>query len=233
MFDGIFGDEKQKTDSEREFLLTQFQEKNAQLVEVIDQFYAQSPSGETRLTLCEKVIDLCRGLIEAGDWSSSPFLVKVIGPVRETLHRMEAIQRDLSSNGRVSASVETSIVNAGKTQLFISIYQAQGRDIKRWELLLRSLSTFYLGRPVYDDIAKAQAWVRSKSDPSTEAFVEVWVNSSAISENPTYKRVDKLGQDLVNLSPGILKKEDIICFYHLNKCYDFKDNILIIRKDDQ
>ena len=232
MFDGIFGDEKRQIDSERESLLEQFHKKNAQLVKAIDRFYAGSPSSQARMVLCEEVMSLCRELIEAGDWSSSPFLTKVIRPVEEMFGRMENIQKELSSRMDNSVLAHSPAPPTGKTSLFISIYQTQGRDIKQWELLLRSLSTFYLGRPVYDDIEKAQAWVRSKNDPSTEAFVEVWVNNSTILEAPTYQRCDKLGQKLVNLSQSALKTEDIVRFYHLNKCYDFKENILIIKNDN-
>lgn len=227
MADGFFGGGSVNSDNKRKHLVDCFKIENKNLVQAIEQFHQSDMTVAARLETCDKVIQICKRLLAAGAWHESNFLRTVIKPVEDTLESMQTIRENLQL-GETAAEVDCAVDDRGMVEVFISIYQADGRDLKKWELLVKSLPDYLLGRPVYGCEEAVKAFIRSKSDRSTEAYVRALVPKSAIISSVLAVKKDRLGHVLLNLSPHALKKDHISLFYHLNHCYPFKNNSLAI-----
>lgn len=225
MADGFFNNNQAELDKEKIRLVACFKKENVSLAEAIDRFHESEETVDSRLKTCNEVIEICQRLLAAGAWHESNFLRTVIRPVEDTLESMQMIRENLQS-GETAEELSCHVNASGMVEVFISIYQADGRDLKKWELLIKSLPDYLLGRPVYSSEDKVKAFIRSKSDRSTEAYVKALVPKGAIVQSVLAVKKDRLGHVLINLSPGALKKEYISEFYHLNHCYPFKNNRL-------
>lgn len=197
-------------------------------MEVAENFYRSSPRTEHgHLELCEAIINAVDHVMSAGQWDDSLFLRSTIKPLQAIRENALKLKDDLTGNLKIKQSAEPSVKEAC-VKLYVSLYQANGHDMKQWASQLSSLSSYMVGRPVYqneEDVVKA---VRLKSSQTSEGYVVVAIDKSKIiSRDFSRPRKDRLGNMLVNLVPGSVNSENIIEFVHLGKRYYFQKDQLV------
>ena len=199
---------------------------NAKLEKVLERYYESGDDTAIRSLARQDIINICDDILNAGDWEHSAFLRQVITPVVETRQSMlDAKVAEIEGKRAAEAEVCSSV--SGMQEVFIALYQADGHNIAQWELILRSLPRFMLGRPVYATEDCVIAFVKSKEDRSSEAYAKVLVNPNAIIDDTGAVRCDRIGQELLNISQGSLLVENIRSFHHMGTSYKFNGKDLV------
>ena len=164
-------------------------------------------------------------MLAAEDWDSSPFLKNTVKPLEEIKQSAEALVAQLS--GDVNDTVASQTIESGGQPVYIALFQAQGHDLKKWAMQLRSIDRYMLGRPIYTAEADVCKMIHQKVNQSCEAYAKVAVKPSAIQEQSLLpKREDRNGCTLLTLMPGTVTSDHIIEFVHVGKTYAFVDGKL-------
>ncbi len=177
-----------------------------------------------------KIVESLDKAIDADVWGASVVL-KVI------LKRLVSIRdRFVKSSNVKNSDVEKKI--GGQTlfhdqvRVYVALYVSGGRDITRWERLLRSISNGIQGRPCYRDEVFARNYVNSKGGSESHAYIVVNVEPKYIlkvSEDKLSK--DALGQKVINVMCRAVDRASIVEFVHKNnKRYRFVDKKLVLIK---
>lgn len=114
--------------------------------------------------------------------------------------------------------------------IYITLYQASGKDLMRWQVAMHAIESCSFGRPIYEDESAARQIIKANGEGDSDGYVEVNVpSSSIIRSTPGRKMVDKLGQAVVNIRPGVLVSERIRAFVHHNDVkYIYKAGKLLL-----
>lgn len=180
------------------------------------------------LALCNAIIAAVDHVLEGGNWDESLFLRNTIKPLKEIRDHAIELRQHFDDVEGVKNSV---IPEAGENcvKLYVSLYQANGHDMKKWANQLSSLGSYMIGRPVYRKEEDVIQVVRKKLSQTSEAYVIVAVDKSKIiSEEYAKPRKDKLGNELVNLVPDAIDDQNILEFVHQGKRYYFSDHQLVL-----
>jgi intracellular multiplication protein IcmQ len=206
-------------------LLSSFRDGNTKLAKALNQFYDSEQSDAVRNSLQLEVVAICNEILAAGDWYSSAFLKQMISPVEETkLTMLGAL-----GSGEDEKFDFGSMQAVDMQEVFIALYQSDGHNIASWNLIIRSLPEFMLGRPIYADEQSAVAFIRSKADRSTEAYVRAYIPKQAIMDDEGLVRRDRIGQPLLQLGHGALLVKNIRSFHHMGDTYIFDGKDLVKR----
>lgn len=115
-------------------------------------------------------------------------------------------------------------------EIYVSLYQAEGSNLHKWQIVVNSLAGYNVNRPIYqneDDIQKA---IRNKSFRQNDAYVAVKIRKEDIMPLITDKPpTDRNGYPLLTLREGAIKTENITRFSHMNGEYDFRNGVLTKR----
>ncbi len=202
-------------------------EQTRKFLLVTEQFNALDRREEhDYLKLCNEIIQAIDDVLAAGNWDASLFLRNTIRPLKKI--REQALELRQSFDA-VEGAQELHTPKAGEdcATLYVSLYQADGHDMKKWADQLSSLGSYMVGRPVYRKEEDAILAVRKKLSQTSEAYVAVAVDKSKIISSESVKpRKDKSGSELVNLVPDAIDRQNILEFVHQNKRYYFCDNRL-------
>ena len=181
----------------------------------------------------QKLIEQIDKLLKTGDWEKSLFLKaykKKFLAIREqaqsVLNEIEKLQE---SSGNSSHRL---MEKPGYRKVYISLYQAQGKNLQQWEQLLLGLSKHSINRPVYAEESHVKALIKNKSDPSHEAYAVVLIDEKSIIKAYTGRKVtDRLGNELLTIKENVIKVEHIIEFIHDQKHYHFADGRLQLKSN--
>ena len=211
----------------RKHLLGQLEAEKDNIVQSIEKFYSQQMRHEAGAleTLAEMIAAFDR-IIAAGDWDSSLFLRNTLKPLQAMREEALRLQAELSGNIKVE-TIAAPVLAPDMVKVYISIFQHKAHSFKDWEVQLRSLQQYILGRPVYQDERAAQQNIRAKLVQTSDAYVGVAVSKTAI-QTEAFKsaQTDKHGNTLLQLVPGAVKTENILEFIYQDKRYYFNEGRL-------
>lgn len=199
-------------------------------VEVAENFYrANRRKEQDYLDLCNAIIVAVDQVMSTNDWEDSLFLRNTIKPlqtIRENAVELrEILKNEAKTNTLMHPAIKEECIN-----LYISLYQADGHDMKQWASQLSTLSSHMVGRPVYDNEEAVLKAIRVKLSQTSEAYVVIAVDKAKIiSRDFSRPRKDRLGNSLVNLVPGAIDSKNIIEFVHQGKRYYFHNNRLVLK----
>ncbi|MEC8382995.1 MAG: type IVB secretion system protein IcmQ [Pseudomonadota bacterium] len=114
--------------------------------------------------------------------------------------------------------------------VYITLYQVSGKDLMRWQVAMHAIESCSFGRPIYEDESAARQIIKANGEGDSDGYVEVIVPSSSIIRSaPGREMVDKLGQAVINIRPGVLVSDRIRAFVHHNDVkYTYKAGKLLI-----
>lgn len=220
-----------KNDELKRHLLACVDAEKVDLSQVAEKFYAQHTTDTSeqkaldiseQKTFCQAVIDSVDRVLEAGDWDSSLFLRNTAKPLKKLREQAEQLLKQIDHTQAPEAAYRQKALADDDVRLYISLFQANGGDLKQWALQLRSIRSHLLGRPVYENEEDVQKIVRQKTNRLSEAYVAVVVKKTAVLSEPfRAPRLDRNGNTLVTLKDGAVSVDNIVEFVHGGKQYQF------------
>jgi len=113
------------------------------------------------------------------------------------------------------------------TEVYVSLYQAEGANISKWQNVVNSLVGYNVTRPVYKNEDDIQTAIKNKEFRQNDAYVAVKIRKDDILAPLTEKLpVDRYGNPLLVLREGAIKLENILRFSHQSGTYDYKGGVL-------
>jgi intracellular multiplication protein IcmQ len=189
----------------------------------LDAYYQKSnPTKEEYLLLNKKLI-LSLGRVFAfydkHQCDESLFLRNTLKPLREALDQANTVREELTGQDNVSEQELTELsLKDNEVLVYITLYQAGGSELSRWEMQLRSLASVLQSRPIYEqeeDVAKV---VRKSMTLNSQGYVSVAVDKDAIirsdGDDP---RCDQYGSELLMINEGSIRGDEAIKMFVLGE----------------
>ena len=206
-------------------------EETGKFVAIAEDFYSvHLRSDEHYSNLCQAIVDTVDQVLASGKWEESLFLrntIKSLSEIRE--HAIELRQQVVGA--AKAEEWATPEVSGDCVALYVSLYQANGHDLKQWAEQLSALSRYMVGRPVYRNEEDVMKVIRLRSSQISEAYVLVAVKEAKIISGGNVKpRKDRFENELMNLAPGAISSSSILEFVHQDKHYYFKNHQLFLKE---
>ena len=154
-------------------------------------------------------------LLGAGDWESSLFLkvaskrVRALRDEAQTLLEQATTQQNAQRSG--------DVLREGYLNVFISLYQADGHDMKKWQSTLKGLAVNNIGRPVYQAEDHVKASIRARGNPMCEGYATVQIKATDLIEMPEGRiPKDRYGNALLTVRENAVSLGNIKEFTHAN-----------------
>lgn len=181
----------------------------------------QKPS-KPALAILEKLDKL----LADNKWDSSLFLRAIKKKIEAMRSQyVEEIGYEESSSTQNQA-VELTLPE-GMSEIYISLYNTEGSNIKKWEALLNAIGIQSISRSIYKHESDIQDLIKSKNYPHNEAYAVLWVREEHIYQPYNKPPVDKLGRELLVVKEGMLKPQSIVRFVHVTGQYRFLEGKLV------
>lgn len=204
--------------------------EHGNFLKIAETFYHQERHNDNDyIEFCKTVIATVDRVLAIGNWEDSLFLRNTVKPLKQIREQAHSILEQVTGKAE-PPHCELPKFSDDKTLLYISLFQNDGLNLHRWELQLRSIESYLIGRPVYAKEEDVQKEIRMKITQTSEAYVIVGVDKAAIQKEPYQSpRIDRNGNPLVALAVGAVTSEKILEFVHQGKRYRFIDGKLIAR----
>ena len=183
------------------------------------------------MSTTQKNIDINRNLVAIldellanGDWQASLFLQNASKRIRKVRDEAQALADELTQSLTDSKSEAVALNSSGYEQVYISLYQADGRNLTRWLNMLKGLTDISLSRPIYRSEAAVQEMIRHKTNAEKEAYAVVLVKPEDIEG---VKTTTQLGAELLMIREGRIQPSRVIKFVHDDVCYCIRDGKLV------
>jgi hypothetical protein len=124
----------------------------------------------------KSVIERLTKVLNRGDWSSRMVL-------KVSHRRLSAIKDKLEALIKKPVAkkpAQKNVLKPDQLYVYLSIFQQDGSDIKGWSYQLSMLQSISVGRAIYQQQDQVEAYVRSRPDPSKEAYVKLRIQKSSI-----------------------------------------------------
>lgn len=177
--------------------------------------------------------------IETGPWDKSVFLGAIGKKLKDVRYdfknrltfldpEFDESESEESDNQAISnKTLEMPTLTDSQTTAYVSLYNANGSNIQKWEKILETLEKQIVSRPVYGSEAEIRNVMRAKINRTNEAYALFFLNKSDIITPKDNKPVlDRLGNTLLILKDMALKLDNVLRFYHESGVYLFKNNTL-------
>lgn len=208
--------------------------ESVQFIELAEAFYAKGRrTKDDYRRLCDAIIEAAEHVLSADAWEASLFLRNTLKPIKEIYEEAVALKEKLGTSEN-EQSFTTPSIAGNKVKLYVSLYQSNGHDFKQWAAQLASLSSYMVGRPIYQNEAEVAQAIRLKLSQLSEAYVTVAVDPVKIISAENKPRKDRLGNTLISVLPNAIKSENIIEFVHQGKRYHYVNQTqeLIIKSNE-
>ena len=175
-----------------------------------------------------KILQALDKAIKEGKWEGKLLFQATGKKLREIRDRLRAtLHLDEMISEASDQIAERAATRSSQVEVFVSLYNSDGNDLKKWEMVIKSLETNVITRLIYINEADIQTAIRSKANKKNEAYLSVFINKSAIL-TPTGKQLprDRLGHETLLVKEGALNLDNISRFVHISGEYEFKDNHL-------
>ncbi len=214
-------------------LLETINAEKSQFSQYAEVFYAKNYRSDDDLKqLCEKIVYTVDRVLSAEEWEASLFLRSVIRPLKKIHAQAIALLKSIDQRGEISQFTPRLLENG--TTIYVSLYQSNGHDIRRWEQILTNISTHMVGRPIYQSQQDVEKIIRIKLLQTSEAYAVVNIDpKKIISLEGRRPLKDRLGSQLISLLPGAVQSSNILEFVHLGKNYHFHEDQLILKTPEE
>lgn len=212
-------------------LIDCLQKEKSQLVVMAQDFYQKQRSDASCLALANDIIETVDRILAAGDWDDSLFLRSTVKPLKQIREDAMVVREELIAREENDGELPEPIVADNAQRLYLSLYQADGHDLKKWAAQLSSIASYMVGRPIYAMEQDVQSALRQKLSQASEAYAVVSIDSTHIIKNDFASvRKDRWGHELVNIEAGSLTSASIIEFVHDGRRYHFRQGQLVLKR---
>lgn len=158
--------------------------------------------------------------LSKGDWEVSLFFRNIAASMRKMRDR---IHEELGNELHTSDDIDISqLIPEGFVKVYVSLYQTDGQNIKRWLGVLNNIKTLSVGRPVYQEEHAIQTMIKSKPDQRRDGYIVVKIAATDIIP-PMGGKIpyDRLNHELLTVREGKIMPENIMEFVHMGVRYKF------------
>lgn len=198
------------------------------LTKLLEEFNSQSyPDDESYAQLCKVTLEIIDKVLKSGNWEDSLFLHNTVKPLKKLREEIQHLLQRIEG-GNELYDLDLPQLSEDSVKLYISIFQNDGHNMRKWELQLRSITSHLMGRPVYRNEEDVKSAIRLRFVQASEAYIVVGVKKALIQSNSHLPaRQDRNGSELVALKPNAVTPENILEFVHMNKRYYFVKTKLV------
>ncbi len=218
---------KTQSDEVKRQLLESMQEQHQATLQILSDFYKSDIHNRSDyIGLAKSIVNAVDEVLKNDDYEDSLFLRNTVKPLKEI--RVQAIDLLKQINQQESESYIKPKLEADMEPVFVLLFQSEGQNVQKWEQLLRGLSRYALGRPVYRNEVDVQKVIRAKMTNGLEAYAKVAVSKSLLEASSRLSpRQDRLGNTLITLPVGAIKSDAVLEFVHGKQHYHFDKGELI------
>ena len=181
-------------------------------------------------------VEKVKAFLDNPFWEQSFLLKYKKKKIIAALKKLDASLVDLTNrvinvDNVVEKKRQTISIPEGDKLVYVSLYQASGRDMMMWQITCNAISTCGFGRPIYLEEKDAKQWVTSLGANNTDGYAIVHVPEDSIimldkDESPMY---DGIKNRVVHVKPGNLSAARIVKFVHYNQdSYYYIDGKLVL-----
>ena len=125
-------------------------------------------------------------------------------------------------------------LHSNHQEIFISLYSADGANIRSWERILFNLPKQMVYRSIYTVEDDVKDLIKTKPNKNNEAYVSIYINPNDILMRPQDKTpLDKLGKPLLSLKDNSIGLDNINHFVHSSGTFRlFHGRLIKITNDD-
>lgn len=169
-------------------------------------------------------------------WEKSFLLKHKKKKVEESVKHFEETMTDLEDrvvnvDNIVEKKKKAYVIPEGDVMVYVTLYQASGKDLMMWQITCNAISTCGFGRPIYLEEEKARQWVKSKGAGNTDGYAVVHVPEKSLitKDKDESLMYDSLENQVVHIKPDNLSPDRIVKFVHYNQdSYFFIDGKLVL-----
>jgi intracellular multiplication protein IcmQ len=180
--------------------------------------------------LDHELIKILDQMIEEGKWESSLFLQATVSELRKMRENFatELNVHESQQETQHADAMAQQKSSEDLTEVYMALYAANGKDIKRWEQVLNSLTRHSVSRPIYKTEEDVKDVIRAKDLSVNDAYIAIYIHKTDIIPPPNDKiPQDRYGHGLLVLRHGAIRIENITRFIHDSGVYTFKGGMLI------
>ncbi|TAK74116.1 MAG: hypothetical protein EPO11_07410, partial [Gammaproteobacteria bacterium] len=99
--------------------------------------------------------------------------------------------------------------------VYVYLYNAKGLTFPTWQKMVHP-SVFYeysVNRPIYRDKAHVESFIRSKANKAQHGYLTLIINKAEVIKDEAALQ-DTVGNPLIKVKDGSLRKEKFISFTH-------------------
>jgi len=217
-------------------LLKQLRAQAVALQETAEMLKLSDERVDERIKLNQQLIEAIDHVLAEGNWSDG-VLLKTIGDRLQSLKKR--FQQTLELGNAALQPGPDNLAQrvakrTGQREVFVSLYNADGNSLQKWERLLQTIGSQLVSRPVYQKESHVRALVRSKLQRQNEAYINAYVSEHDFLVPPGGQHpTDKLGHPLLLVKQGAFAASDIIRFVHRSGQYVYKLGRLVREGDDE
>jgi intracellular multiplication protein IcmQ len=182
---------------------------------------------DTKYTL--ELIRALDQMIADGNWEGGLFFQAAGKKLRALSAELKAeLQLNEEKQSNVVEIIDYMKQKRGLIEIYISVYCTEGRNVKKWEIVLSSLPRQVVSRPIYKREKDIKETIHIKENPINDAYVIAYVTDMDILK-PSFRdktMVDRFGHELLRLKDHALKPENITKLVHTTGEYTYRKNLL-------
>lgn len=210
----------------RQLLLSMHEQQSIVMKSLSDFYKGDIHDRSDYIALAKSVVAAVDEILKSQDYEESLFLRNTVKPLKAIREQAFSLLKQIDEQETSSRTIPT--LEADMEPVYVLLFQSDGQNMQKWEQLLRGLSRYALGRPVYQAEADARKVIRTKMTDGQEAYVKVAVPKSLLEASERLSpRQDRFGNVLVTLPVGAIKSDTILEFVHGKKRYHFDKGELI------
>lgn len=175
-----------------------------------------------------KVLKALDEAIKNGPWEYNLFfrgIGKKLRDARENLVKKLGLEEYAKEEERIAS--EASLTEGQYTLVYVSLYQAEGANLQKWQSVVNTLAGYNVTRPVYQNEEDIKNAIRAKEFRQNDAYAIVKIRKDDImpvfADKPPS---DRHGHPLLVLREGAIKLENIQQFVHQSGQYTFRNGVL-------
>ena len=175
-----------------------------------------------------EILKILEEAIEQGPWDQSLFLRATGDKLRKLRDQFKSTAKFIPEESAQQEFETIRDEDEEQIEVYISLYNSAGSEIRNWEKLLNNLKTVLITRPVLATEKDAKELLRSKLNKKNEAYIAVYIDKSDVmSPIGGITPKDTLGHELLVLKENTVKTDNITRFVHVSGEYRFKRGHLI------
>lgn len=189
---------------------------------------SQDPEDTKALGAASKFVRLVDNLLAHPVWERSLFL-------RNIKKRLTALRSDAQtmldaageSQNAISSKTRQSLP-PGFVEIYIMLYQADGRNLPGWRNTLNTLADYSISKSIYLNEDHVREFIRSRYDPQKYGYAAVRVSKEKIIQ-PIPPKLDPLEHELITLRENSVNLTNLTKFIHGNiKEYILRNGELVL-----